>query len=62
MTKTTILRGAFIVLAAASLSACEISDPRLNTGISIGTNGVSMQPSAQANVGGGLLQYTPPVN
>ena len=62
MTKTTILRGAFIVLAACSLSACEISDPRLNTGISIGTNGVSMQPSVQANVGGGLLQYTPPVN
>ncbi len=62
MTKTTILRGAFIVLAAGILSACEISDPRLNTGISIGTDGVSMQPSVQANVGGGLLQYTPPVN
>ncbi len=62
MTKTTILRGAFIVLVAGILSACEISDPRLNTGISIGTDGVSMQPSVQANVGGGLLQYTPPVN
>ena len=62
MTKTTILRGAFIVLAAGSLSACEISDPRLNTGLSIGTNGVSMQPSVQANVGGGLLQYTPHIN
>jgi hypothetical protein len=62
MTKTTILRGAFIVVTMGSLSACEISDPRLNTGLSIGANGVSMQPSVQANVGGGLLQYTPPIN
>ena len=62
MTKTTILRGAFIALAAGSLSACDVSDPRLNTGISIGTDGLSLQPSLQANVGGGLLQYTPPIN
>jgi hypothetical protein len=62
MTKTTILRGAFVVLAVGSLAACDISDPRLNTGLSIGTNGVSMQPSVQANVGGGLLQYTPQIN
>ncbi len=62
MTKTTILRGAFVVLAVGSLGACDISDPRLNTGLSIGTNGVSMQPSVQANVGGGLLQYTPQIN
>ena len=62
MTKTTILRGVLFVLAAGALSACEITDPRLNTGISIGTDGVQMQPSVQANVGGGLLQYTPPVN
>ena len=62
MTKTTILRGTFIALAAGSLSACDVSDPRLNTGISIGTDGLSMQPSVQANVGGGLLQYTPRIN
>jgi hypothetical protein len=58
MTKTTALRCAFVVAAGLSLGAC-IADPRLNTGISIGQDGVSMEPSVQAQVGGGLLQYTP---
>ncbi|MDZ7904355.1 MAG: hypothetical protein U5N55_00045 [Cypionkella sp.] len=61
MTMSNTLRGAALILAGLALSGCEISDPRLNTGLSIGPDGVSMQPSVQANVGGGLLQYTPPM-
>ncbi len=60
MTKSNILRGVFTVFCAAALSGC-IVDPRLNTGISIGQDGLSMQPSVQAEVGGGLLQYTPKI-
>jgi hypothetical protein len=58
MSKSFALRAAALMLAGLSLSAC-VTDPRLNAGLSLGTNGVSMQPSVQANVGGGLLQYTP---
>jgi len=47
------------VMAAALLLAGCVTNPRLNTGLSVGLDGVSMQPSVQANVGGGLLQYTP---
>ncbi len=45
----------FCILA---LSGC-IADPRLNAGLSVGGDGVTMTPSVQATVGGGLLQYTP---
>jgi hypothetical protein len=41
-----------------ALSGC-ITDPRLNAGLSVGGDGVTMTPSVQANVGGGLLQFTP---
>jgi hypothetical protein len=58
MSKSLTLRGAALLMAGLTLSAC-VTDPRLNTGLSIGTDGVAMQPSVQANVGGGLLQYTP---
>jgi hypothetical protein len=58
ITKTTALRCTLMAVAGLSLGAC-IADPRLNTGISIGQDGVSMEPSVQAQVGGGLLQYTP---
>ncbi len=51
--------GAAGLLAALALAGCSITDPRLNAGLSIGTDGVVVQPSVQANVGGGLLQYTP---
>ncbi len=58
MTKPQILRFALIAAVGMTLAAC-VTDPRLNTGISIGADGVSMQPSVQANVAGGLMQYTP---
>ena len=57
MTKL-VMRGAMLAAAGATLAAC-VTDPRLNAGLSIGQNGVMVQPSVQANVGGGLLQYTP---
>lgn len=58
MMTSTLLRAAMLAVAGAALAAC-VTDPRLNAGLSIGQNGVAMQPSVQANVGGGLLQYTP---
>ncbi len=58
MQKSMIFRVAVFAAMSVALSAC-ITDPRLNAGLSIGQDGVSMQPSVQANVGGGLLQYTP---
>jgi hypothetical protein len=58
MKTSTLLRAALLAAASATLAAC-VTDPRLNAGLSIGQNGVMVQPSVQANVGGGLLQYTP---
>ena len=58
MKTSTLLRAALLAAAGATLAAC-VTDPRLNAGLSIGQNGVMVQPSVQANVGGGLLQYTP---
>lgn len=49
------------LLPVLALAGC-ITDPRLNAGLSIGNDGVSLTPSVQANVGGGLLQYTLPKN
>lgn len=48
----------YYLILSLSLVGC-VSDPRLNAGLSVGTDGVRMSPSVQANVGGGLLQYTP---
>jgi hypothetical protein len=58
MTKNRFLRAALVVVVGATLAGC-VTDPQLNTGLSIGTGGVKVQPSVQATVGGGLLQYTP---
>jgi hypothetical protein len=57
MTKSLWQKGA--ALAGLFLLAGCVSDPRLNSGLSVGLDGVSVKPSVQANVGGGLLQYTP---
>lgn len=51
----------YYLVFSLSLVGC-VTDPRLNAGLSVGTNGVTVQPSVQANVGGGLLQYTPRLN
>ena len=51
----------YYLVFSLSLVGC-VTDPRLNAGLSVGTNGVTVQPSVQANVGGGLLQYTPTIN
>lgn len=61
MSKSLSLRSIAMLAAGLALSAC-VTDPRLNTGLSVGLDGVAMQPSVQANVGGGLLQYTPKLN
>jgi hypothetical protein len=51
----------YYLVFSLALVGC-VTDPRLNAGLSVGTNGITAQPSVQANVGGGLLQYTPRIN
>jgi hypothetical protein len=45
----------FVCLLA--LAAC--TDPRLNAGLSLGSNGLSVRPSVSAGIGGGRLSFTP---
>ncbi len=46
------------VIALLLLSACV--DPRLNAGISLGSNGVSVTPSISGGIpGGGRISYSP---
>ena len=48
----------YYLILSLLLAGC-VTDPRLNAGLSVGTDGVRMAPSVQAGVGGGLLQFTP---
>ncbi|NGQ89378.1 hypothetical protein G5V65_00610 [Rhodobacter sp. HX-7-19] len=41
----------------ATLSAC--SSPRLNAGLSLGPDGLSVSPSVSAGLGGGRISYAP---
>lgn len=61
MINFSILRPIGALMAILVVSGC-VTDPLLNAGLSIGPNGVTVQPSVQANVGGGLLVYTPQAN
>ena len=47
-----------LIIALLLLSACV--DPRLNAGISLGSNGVSVTPSISGGVpGGGTITFSP---
>ncbi len=47
-----------MIIALLLLSACV--DPRLNAGISLGGNGVSVSPSISGGLpGGGTISYSP---
>ena len=47
-----------LILALLLLSACV--DPRLNAGISLGSNGLSVAPSISGGLrGGGTISYSP---
>ena len=51
-------RQILIALAAlAALAAC--SSPRLNAGLSLGPDGLTVVPSVSAGLGGGRISYTP---
>ncbi|WP_158241758.1 hypothetical protein [Tabrizicola sp. TH137] len=47
-------------LALATLIAlCACSSPRLNAGLSLGPDGLSVSPSVSAGLGGGRISYAP---
>ena len=43
--------------ALIALSAC--TSPRLNAGLSLGPEGVTVSPSVSAGLGGGRISYSP---
>jgi|GEM_PF-2034256 len=44
-------------MAVVALSAC--SSPRLNAGLSLGPDGLTVVPSISAGLGGGRISYSP---
>lgn len=51
------LRLLMLACLCATLSAC--SSPRLNAGLSLGPDGLSVSPSVSAGLGGGRISYAP---
>ena len=45
------------IAAIAMLVAC--TAPRLNAGLSLGTDGLTVTPSVSAGLGGGRISYSP---
>lgn len=45
------------ILIALVLTAC--TDPRLNAGLSLGANGLSVTPSVSGKLGDGTVSFTP---
>ncbi|MEY4870982.1 MAG: hypothetical protein RLZZ563_312 [Pseudomonadota bacterium] len=52
MTRPTLLTFALLALAACT-------DPRLNAGLSLGSDGLRVSPSVSAGLGGGRISYSP---
>lgn len=46
-----------LILMAVLVAGC--SDPRLNAGLSLGSDGLSVRPSVSAGLGGGRISYSP---
>lgn len=51
------MRHALPLILLLALAAC--ADPRLNAGLSLGANGLTVTPSVSGRLGGGTLSYTP---
>ncbi len=51
-----VMKPALFALALC-LAAC--SSPRLNAGLSLGADGLSVSPSVSAGLGGGRISYSP---
>lgn len=45
------------LVALMALSAC--TSPRLNAGLSLGADGLTVRPSVSAGLGGGRISYSP---
>jgi hypothetical protein len=52
-----MIRILLFLTALSSLAAC--SSPRLNAGLSLGPDGLSVTPSVSAGLGGGRISYSP---
>ena len=48
-----------VVLLALSLCLSPCSGPRLNAGLSLGADGLTVRPSVSAGLGGGRISYSP---
>lgn len=46
-------------LLALIMGLCACSSPRLNAGLSLGADGLSVSPSVSAGLGGGRISYSP---
>jgi len=46
-----------LIALCLCLAAC--SAPRLNTGLSLGPDGLTVSPSVSAGLGGGRVSYSP---
>ena len=51
------LRHLLLFATLAALAAC--TSPRLNAGLSLGTDGLTVTPSVSAGLGGGRISYSP---
>ncbi|WP_434617123.1 hypothetical protein [Tabrizicola sp. M-4] len=50
-------RPLLLIAALAALVAC--TSPRLNAGLSLGADGLTVTPSVSAGLGGGRISYSP---
>ena len=41
------------------IALCACTSPRLNAGLSLGPEGVTVSPSVSAGLGGGRISYSP---
>lgn len=44
---------------AALIGLCACSSPRLNAGLSLGADGLTVTPSVSAGLAGGRISYSP---
>ena len=52
-----MIRPALLLSALLALAAC--STPRLNAGLSLGADGLTVRPSVSAGLAGGRISYAP---
>jgi hypothetical protein len=52
-----MIRAPILLCLLLGLAAC--SAPRLNAGLSLGADGLTVTPSVSAGLGGGRISYSP---